>query len=303
MHATEVIETYIDDTVRFLPRRQRDDVATELRSLLNEELHARAQELGHPPDELLALSLVRGYGPPNEAAARYQPPWVVIDPADSTSFMRAAIIGAGALVLLSAMSTRLPSLPGTTDNLVKIGILVWLGLLVVAFGAKSWIRRRWPATLLWEPRDRDRANRVGTAVVVAIATFIVVLYAAPTWVLDQISGGRFDTSWTAYTADFQRLRLPCVIGLIVGLLALLSFVAIQGRWRRLTRCMNIGLNMALACLILSFAVDGNIFQSSLVDQIARNVLALVAVIYVPSVGVQLYGEIGRLDRAAAAKEA
>jgi hypothetical protein len=303
MHATEVIETYIDDTVRLLPRRQRDDVATELRSLLNEELHARAQESGRPPDESLALSLVRNYGHPNEVAARYQPPWAIIDPADSTSFMRAAIIGAGALLVFGAISKRLPSLPETADNLVKIGLLVWLGLLVVAFGAKNWIRRRWPATLLWEPRDRDRANRVGTAVVVPIATFFVVLYGAPTWVLDQISGGRFDTSWTAYTADFQRLRLPCFIGLMVGLLALLSFVAIQGRWRRLTRRINIGLNMALACLILSFAVDGNIFQSSLVDQIARNVLALVAVIYVPSVGVQLYGEIGRLDRAAAAKEA
>jgi hypothetical protein len=303
MHATEVIETYIDDTVRFLPRRQRDDVATELRSLLNEELHAQAQESGRPPDESLALSLVRGYGQPNEAAARYQPPWAIIDPADSTSFMRAAIIGAGALVLLGAISKRLPSLTETADTLIKIGLLVWLGLLVVAFGAKNWIRRRWPATVLWEPRDRDRANRVGTAVVVPIATFFVVLYGAPTWVLDQISGGRLDTSWTAYTADFQRLRLPCFIGLMVGLLALLSFVAIQGRWRRLTRCINIGLNMALACLILSFAVDGNIFQSSLVDQIARNVLALVAVIYVPSVGVQLYGEIGRLDRAAAAKKA
>jgi hypothetical protein len=303
MHATEVIETYIDDTVRLLPRRQRDDVATELRSLLNEELHARAQESGRPLDESLALSLVRDYGHPNEVAARYQPPWAIIDPADSTSFMRAAIIGAGALVLLSAFSRLRPSRPGTADNLVKIGLLVWLGLLVVAFGAKNWIRRRWPAKVLWEPRNRDRANRVGTAVVVPIATFFVVLYGAPTWVLDQISGGRFDTSWAAYTADFQRLRLPCFIGLMVGLLALLSLVAIQGRWRRLTRRINISLNMALACLILSFAVQGNIFQSSVVDQIARNVLALVAVIYVPSVGVQLYGEIGRLDRAAAAKEA
>jgi hypothetical protein len=36
---------------------------------------------------------------------------------------------------------------------------------------------------------------------------------------------------------------------------------------------------------------------------ASNVLALVAVIYMPSVGVQLYGEIGRLDRAAATKQA
>ena len=296
MHASEVIETYIEDTVRLLPRRQRDDVATELRSLLNEELHARAQESGRPPDESLALTLVRDYGHPNEVAARYQPPWAIVAPADSTSFVRAAIIGAGALVLLGALGKPLPSVP-------VIGILAWVGLLVVAFGAKSWIRRRWPATALWEPRHRDRANRVGTAVIVPIATSFVVLYAAPTWVLDQISGGRLDTSWAAYTADFQQLRLPCFVGLLVSLLALLSFVAIQGRWRRLTRRINIGLNLALACLILSFAVDGNIFQSSLVDQIARNVLALVAVVYVLSVGVQLYGEIGRLDRAAAAKEA
>jgi hypothetical protein len=54
----------------------------------------------------------------------------------------------------------------------------------------------------------------------------------------------------------------------------------------------------LADLILSFAVHGNIFQSCAVDQIARSVLALVAVIYVPCVGVQVYGEIGRTDRAA-----
>ena len=117
MHATEVIETYIDDTVRLLPRRQREDVAAELRSLLNEELHARAQELGHPPDESLALSLVHGYGRPNEVAARYQLPWPIIDPADSKGFMRAAILGAGALlILLGELSKRLPSRPGTAEE-------------------------------------------------------------------------------------------------------------------------------------------------------------------------------------------
>jgi len=45
------------------------------------------------------------------------------------------------------------------------------------------------------------------------------------------------------------------------------------------------------------AVNGNIFQSSVVDQIARDVFALVAAVYIPCVGIMLYGEIGRLDRA------
>ncbi len=65
--------------------------------------------------------------------------------------------------------------------------------------------------------------------------------------LDHISGGRLETSWATYTTDFQQLQLPCFIGLEIGLLALLSFAAIQGRWRRLTRRISIGLNLALAC--------------------------------------------------------
>jgi hypothetical protein len=296
MLATEVIEEYIDDTVRLLPRNQRDDVAAELRALLNEELHAHAHESGRSPDDALALRLVRGYGRPNEVAARYQPVWTIIDPADSRRFAAAAIIGAGALLVLAALTRLMPTSSGAAGDLVKIGILAWLGLLVVVFGAKSWIRQQWPGTALWKPRDRDRVNRVATAVLVPIATFFIVLYGAPTWVLEQISLGRLDTSWAAYTADFQRLRLPVFIGLMFGLVALLSFIAIEGRWRRLTRRINIGLNMALAGLILSFAVEGNIFQSSVVDQIARNVLALVAAVYVPGVAVQLYGEIGRVDR-------
>ena len=89
--------------------------------------------------------------------------------------------------------------------------------------------------------------------------------------------------------------------LLTSLLTLLSFVAIQGRWHRLTRRINLGLNMALAALILCLAVSGSIFQSNAVDQIARNVLALVAIVYVASVANQLYGELGRLDIAATTK--
>jgi hypothetical protein len=134
MNATEVIETYIEDTVRFLPSRQRDDVAAKLRSLLNDELHARAHESGCSPDEALALSLVRGFGRPNEVAARYQPVWTIIDSADSASFIKAALIGVGSLILLTALRKLRPSLPGTADDFVKVGIMAWLGFLVVAFG-------------------------------------------------------------------------------------------------------------------------------------------------------------------------
>jgi hypothetical protein len=208
MRAIDVTETYIDDTVRFLPSRQRHDIAAELRTLLNDELQVRAEESGHPPDEALALSLVRAFGRPNEVAARYQPVWTIIDPADSWSFTKAAIIGAGALILLRALAMVRRSASITADDFVKIGILAWLGALVVIFGAKSWIWRRWPAATAWRPSDHDRVSRAATAALLPIAMFIFILYSAPAWVLDQISRGRLDTSWAAYTAEFQRARLP-----------------------------------------------------------------------------------------------
>jgi hypothetical protein len=296
MNADEVIETYVDDTVRLLPRRQRDDVAAELRALLSEELSARARDSGRPADEALALSLVRGYGTPREAAARYQQPWSIIDPADSRNFLRAGVIGAGVLILLSVLKKPRSPESGTGDDLVTLGILDWLGLLVMAFGLKSWVRQRWPAAAVWKPRDRDRVRRLGTAIMVPFATLVVILYAAPARVLGLVSAGRLDTSWAEYTADFQRLRLPCFIGCLAGLLALQSFAAVRGRWSRLTRRVGIGLNMALAGLVLCLAVGGNVFQSGEVDRIARGVLTLVALVYVPCVGLQVYGEIGRIGR-------
>ena len=302
MHPTEVIELYVDDTVRLLPSRQRADVGAELRSLLNEHLQAKAQELGRPADEAMALALLREYGRPTEVAARYQPAWTIIDPADSRNFMRASFIGVCALLLLSGLRKLRPEVPGTTEDWVKIAVLAWLGLLVVVFGTKGWAWRHWPSMGLWKPRDRDRSNRIGTAVVIPVASCCVALYAAPAWVLDQISGGRIDTSWAAYTERFEELRLPGFIVLLSGSLVLLAYVAIQGRWSRLTRRISLAINLALACLCLSFALEGGIFESEQVDQTARDVLALVAVIYLPFVGVQLYGELGRVDRPALSKE-
>jgi hypothetical protein len=110
MTAYQVTDIYIDDVVRLLPRRQRDDVAAELRALLSEELNARTRDLGRAPNK--AQALARGYGRPNEVAARYQPAWTIVDPADSRSFMRAAIIGAGALLLLSALRNQLLPIVG-----------------------------------------------------------------------------------------------------------------------------------------------------------------------------------------------
>lgn len=324
MNPDEVIAAYIDDTVRLLPSRLRRDVATELQSLLNEGLQARADSAGTAPDAAMALALVREMGRPEEVAARYTQPAAIIDSTDSSRFLRAAVIGIGVLVLLAAMraqmSAAIPSAaipyaplavepagaaadPGeSVATMLQVGILAWLGVLVVIFGIQHWMRRRWPHARPWRPRDRDRmslANRIGSAVVIPLAAACIVLYAAPTWVLDLLSRGRFDTSWSAYTEEFRQLRLPCFILLLSASLATIAYTAICGRWTRFTRRLGLGLNMALVLLVMVLAVDGGLFESSHADAIARDVLAAVALFYLPLTGMLLYAELGRVDGTAA----
>jgi hypothetical protein len=179
---------------------------------------------------------------------------------------------------------------------LKIGILAWLGFLVIIFAAKAWMGRRWPSSSLWKPSKRDRVNRVGVAIAVPVATSCIAFYAAPKWFFDQFSKGRFDASWATYTAEFERDRLPLFLGLMIGSLVILIFASIEGKWRRITRRINIGINLALACQVLSFALEGNLFASPTVDTLARNVAAAVAIFYLPGVGLMLYREIGRIKR-------
>ena len=94
MNANDVIECYVTDVAVQLPRKQRNDVAFELRALLNEELQAKADADGRPVDAAMAIAFLQGFGRPADVAARYRPALTIIDPADGHSFWRAICSGA-----------------------------------------------------------------------------------------------------------------------------------------------------------------------------------------------------------------
>ena len=59
MSANDVIESYVRDVARLLPNKRRDDVALELRALLQEELAGKAEAAGRAPDRAMAMALPR----------------------------------------------------------------------------------------------------------------------------------------------------------------------------------------------------------------------------------------------------
>ena len=85
MDARTVIESYVHDVTQLLSRKDRADVALELRALLAEELAARAA--GAPADEAMAIELVRGFGAPARsppATGQRRRCWMLPTPARSS---------------------------------------------------------------------------------------------------------------------------------------------------------------------------------------------------------------------------
>src|ERR1035438_10773257 len=93
MTADELIDSYVADVVMLLPRKQRCDVAQELRMLLREEVDAAAS--GPASREQAARALLASFGRPADVAVRYGSPGTLIDPAGTRRFLTPPIAGAG----------------------------------------------------------------------------------------------------------------------------------------------------------------------------------------------------------------
>lgn len=249
MHANEVIESYVIDVARQLPRRQRNDVALELRGLLHDELAAQAAEQERAPDRAMAMQVLAGFGRPAETAARYRPRASVIDPADNHNLLIWALVGA---IVLHGQAAAW---------------LAWLGALLLIFAGLAWARRRWPARLDWRPHrvtPPDAASRWVFALCAALTLALpLAMYLAPSGFARVAFSGAIPTGGLALTdaflASWQRgVVIACL------LLAALGYagVAVQGRFRSWSRWGLIGVNLVLGVLLVNHATPMHAWPGS-----------------------------------------
>ena len=297
MDANDVIDSYVHDVARRLPPSRRDDVAFELRALLGEDLHARAEAEGREPDAGLALRLVRSFGRPSETAARYHQPFTLVHPNDTWTFVAAAVGGAAALSILTAPRTG-ESFAAATKH-TDVAVLAWLGLLVLLFAGKSLILSRRPQAFAWKPRQvrrvSDSASRLTSAGSTLLWAAFLALYLAPGPVVEALTGGRVDAKTLAYSGSFRsELRMPWLAGLVLAIIVLHILVALQGRWRGGTRWARIFLHMSAAIQLGWHARYGNIFQHAHTDHLLVPAVALLAGILMAVAWIELYRELTRV---------
>jgi hypothetical protein len=248
MNANDVIESYVTDVAAQLPRKQRNDVAFELRALLQDELAASAAEQGRPADKAMAISLVAGFGRPAEIAARYSPRHPLIDPADNHNLVIWAIVGAA---LLQGRD---------------VSWLAWMGALLLIFASMAWFRRRWPNRLGWRPRryrDPDAANRWGfSAAAVATLIFPLAMYIAPINFTHALFLGLFPTQGLellpAFVDSWQRIA---VIAVLSAAACSYAVIAMQGRYHPWSRWTQIIVNLWLGVLLVMHAAPMTVLMT------------------------------------------
>ncbi len=304
MNAAEVIQSYVHDVARQLPRKKRADVAFELRALLADELAAKAEAEGRAPDKAMALSLLTRFGRPAATAVRYHPRAPLIDPADNHHFVIWALAG---LVFVVAGGVMSPMETDGGDSFLK-----WLGLLAIIFALMGWWRRRNPDALGWTPKpveDPCAANRPVTLLLaVLFLVFPVFMYAAPQTFVETVFLGAFPAGGLELNGFMESgsglgLRQATIAAL--GLYAALYvWVTAAGRWRVWTRRAAIINLMAIALLLgahAPLAQQGLVFVSPVANQTAVPLFALIGAFMVLGAFYEIYREWARVDPAPAMK--
>lgn len=263
----ELIDRYVYQVGRRLPRRLRDDVKAELRSLLLDTLEERTgrqagDETAFSEDDQVAI--LEEFGPPAQMAAKYQPqPRYVIGPKvyDLYLIVIAAVIGAG--LLASIVSTAVSRL---YTNSAPVGILELLAqggtrfIQVALNGIGSTtlvfavLERVIPGHELeleteeeWNPRDlpaveeRDQVKPAGLIVQIGILALLLIAFIA---FPDRIATGvYYDGGWhlvpSVLSPAFFSIYLP-LMEIRWGLTVVLNLVLLrQGRWQLGTRIADL----------------------------------------------------------------
>ncbi len=74
-----LIDKYIAEVGKHLPRRNRADIEAEIRSTLEDMLEERSQGTG-PADDATVMQVLKEYGAPREVASKYKTHQYLIGP-------------------------------------------------------------------------------------------------------------------------------------------------------------------------------------------------------------------------------
>jgi hypothetical protein len=259
-----LIDRYVYEVGRHLPRQNRSDIQAELRSSLIDALEDRA---GQEPTEADVAKLLKEFGPPKVVAASYYPEgqYLIGPPLYSlfrlvTGIVLAAVLGAQLLALgIGYFVAQEPIAPLEAVVGLLNSIPAALGMLVIVFVILQWFDVRpetedepWDPDSLPEISESETVNRGERIFGITMSIILLVVL------------GFFPESIGFVTSFGSELFTNPVIAEYIGLITFSLLFGIgldiyllwQGRWGTFTRIAKIAANL-LSIAILFLLVQGH----------------------------------------------
>ena len=249
----ELIDRYVHEVGRQLPRKQRADIQVELKSTLVDTLEGRVE--GEPGEEEV-IELLTEFGPPNKVAASYWPQGqYLIGPSLFPLFrmvvaitmlvfviVRLVLLGIS-LVFNQEVFTFLTLLDIFSEVLgsafIAFGIIVIVFAILQRFDVRPDEDEEWDPRELPEIEPQDTVSRTGTVVEI---TFSLLIIAILLFLPDKI--GVWITPGTEVLLNpVLSSYIPLIILSILLGIALDVITLWRGKWETSTRLAKIGVNL------------------------------------------------------------
>ncbi|HJS20452.1 MAG TPA: hypothetical protein VJ785_17010 [Anaerolineales bacterium] len=267
-----LIDKYIAEVGKHLPRRNRADIEAEIRSTLEDMLDERKPADGQLDDETV-VQLLKEYGAPRQVAESYGGKQYLIGPNLYPTFLMVTKIVVSVLVTLALIGLGLELAqseltgPGFLSTVGKY-LLELLSGLMAAFGNIALVfailERTLPASSFgeeveeWDPAklasepDPDKVNFGEQIFGIIFLALLLILFNFYPQVLGFGFFGEFDSAWMLSDAFYS--YLPWINLLLLIEIGSAVYLLRKGFWSVGTRIADIMINLAgivLAVIMLT----------------------------------------------------
>jgi hypothetical protein len=273
-----LIDTYVSEVGRRLPRKQRSDIEAEIRSTLEDMLEERSGQTGKPVDDELVVEILKEYGAPEKVAASYLGERYLIGPQLFPTFELVlkiflsvlgtlALIGLGVqlahsdvtmLHLLKGIGGVISSLIAALGNIVLIFAIIEWGMRNAGAGARAEAKEK-----VWDPHSLEKISppsqvKMGEGIVDIVFDFAAIVifnfYPQALGFTSSLNSVVESGNWSSVTIFpiFTNLffsRFVPWLTLVWGLDILLNIIVLRmGSWKAITRLCNIAVRMGVIAI-------------------------------------------------------
>jgi hypothetical protein len=262
----ELIDRYVQEVGRHLPRKNRSDIQAELQSTLVDTLEARVEGEPGREDE---VELLKEFGPPQKVAASYWPEGqYLIGPRlyplfrmvvgiALTVFIIVQLVLLGVAVVFNQEVLSFLSVLDIFSEMIG-SVFTSFAIIVIVFAVLQRFDVRPETDQKWDPRDLpqvEEADTVSRGGTVAEITFSLVIIAILLFLPDKIGAvisPGMELILNPVIIDYIPL---IVVAMMIGI-ALDVVLLWRGRWETSTRLAKIGTNL-LGIYVLYVLIAGH----------------------------------------------